>query len=232
MSGRSDPGGGLIMRNCIKAFAGAIGILAGAAAMAGEASLVPLASPASQAGQQTDACRASKAGSAGGAVRWSVVRAAGSGTGAIVAETSREAVDPKYPVCLFDKFRAEDLEISVDLTPREGEIDRAGGLIVRARNENDFYVVRSNALENNVRLYHSVKGQRRQFAGASHNLFSGRTHRLMLRVIGDVFTVSVDGKKLFEGRDAAIPKAGAIGLWSKADSVTEFSNLSVTVLKE
>ncbi len=219
-------------RNCIKAFAGAFGFLAGAAATAGEATQVALAGPAAQVGQMTDACRASKAGSAGGAVRWSVVRAAGSAEGAILAETSREAVDPKYPVCLFETFRAQDLEISVDLTPREGEIDRAGGLIVRARNENDFYVVRSNALEHNVRLYHSVNGQRRQFAGASHNLFSGRTHRLAMRLVGNVFTVSVDGKMLFEGRDAAIPEAGAIGLWSKADSVTEFSNLSVTVLKE
>lgn len=35
-----------------------------------------------------------------------------------------------------------------------------------------------------------------------------------------------DGRRLFSVRDAALPEAGAVGVWAKADRVTEFSGFA------
>ena len=39
---------------------------------------------------------------------------------------------------------------------------------------------------------------------------------------GAEFDVSFDGRRLCGVRDDALAAAGAVGVWSKADSVTEF----------
>ena len=54
-----------------------------------------------------------------------------------------------------------------------------------------------------------------------------------LRVIarGELFAVSLNGEKLFDVEDATFRRAGKVGVWTKADSVTEFDDLKVVVLK-
>ena len=210
-------------------------ILAGpgaAPSIAAETKGVPLAPATAVAGDAATVCRASKSGRAGGPVAWRVARASTASSGVAIAETSQEATDTKYPICVFDSIVATDVEISVDLTPRDGKLDRAGGLIVRRQDDNNYYLVRSNALEDNVRLYQTFNGVRRQIGDASLAIPSGKTHRLGLRVLGDEFTVLFDGKQLYRIRHGGIAARGAVGLWSKADSLVEFSSLSVTVLKE
>jgi hypothetical protein len=201
-------------------------------AFAGDPRSIPLANSFLTEGAPTDACRAEKTGKAGGPVKWRVVRAATAGAGAAIAEVSRETTDPKYPICVFDGIKATDVEISVDITPMEGELDRAGGLVVRLVDANNYYVARANALEENVRLYHVVNGVRDQFAGVTEHVYSGKPQRLLLRVEDDLFTVEFNGKKLYEARDSTFKGPGLVALWSKADSLTEFSNLAVRVLKE
>ncbi len=207
-------------------------LLASSSAFAQDFRTIELASPALKKGAAVDGCRPEKTGRAGGPVHWQVFKPAGEKSGATIAETSREPVDPKYPICIFDNIRATDVEISVDLTPLEGDIDRAGGLAVRVIDPNNYYVVRANALEHNVRLYHVVKGARDQFAGIAENVFSGRPQQLRLRVEGDRFTVEFNHRKLFDARDSTFKGSGAVALWTKADSLTEFSNLTVKILKD
>ncbi|MDB5545900.1 MAG: hypothetical protein JWO64_3049 [Hyphomicrobiales bacterium] len=209
------------------AFAGVL-----APAIAEEARSIPLASPSVRFGQAPDLCRPDKTGSAGGQVRWVVRRPASAEASAVIAETSREHTDPKYPICIVDGLRATDLDISVDIRPVEGDIDRAGGLAVRLADRNNYYLVRANALEQNVRLYRVVKGVRTQFAGVETPVASNMVQRLRLEVKGDRFIVEFSGKKLFDASDKTFTSGGGVALWSKADSLTEFANLAIAVLKE
>jgi hypothetical protein len=201
-------------------------------AAAQDGRLVELAGPSAQVGEQPGACRAAKTGASPGASLWQVRRPESALLGGVIAETSRQKTETKYPICVFDHIRATDVRVSVDITPLEGEIDRAGGVALRVRDENNYYLVRANALENNVRLYRVVDGVRTQFAGVDTPVTSGRPQRLQIEALEDTFTVTFDGARMFEARDQQFPGGGSVALWSKADSLTEFANLTVAVLKE
>lgn len=205
--------------------------LLGASFAAGQQKLVDLASEGVKVGAVPDGCRSAKTGSMGGEVRWQVRKTSEMVLGGTIAEVSQEKTDTKYPLCILDALRATDIDVSVDITPIAGDLDRAGGIAVRLIDPLNYYLVRANALEQNVRLYHVVNGIRTQFAGVEAHVFSGMTQRLRLVVKGDEFSVMFAGKKLFNVKDKRFQKEGAVALWTKADSLTEFSNVTVEILQ-
>lgn len=111
-----------------------------------------------------------------------------------------------------------------------GRGDRAGGLFVRLADPDNYCVVRANALENNVNFYRLVNGNRRDIKGASAAVPSAVWHELGLKAVGDTFTISFNGRVLFTAKDRTFTAAGKVGLWTKADSITRFDALTVTVL--
>ena len=112
----------------------------------------------------------------------------------------------------------------------EGTIDQAGGIAVRLASADNYYVVRANALEDNVNFYRVVNGRRSQIKGVRTKVASNQWHTLGLRAEGDRFTVSFDGKPLFTAEDSTFADAGKVALWTKADSVTHFDAISITPL--
>ena len=218
----------MFMRTCV--FASALPLMA-TLAFAQEVKTISLASPALKEGAAPDGCRASLTGGGGPSV-WKVSEQTPSIHGKAIIQTSRESIDARYPLCIVDSIKGTDVEIGVDITPVEGRIDRAGGLIFRALDENNYYIVRANALENNVDLFRTVKGVRRQFAGANAPVASGKPQRLGVRIEGDLIKVFFQKKQLFEARDQTFSGRGAVGLWTKADSVTAFANMTLQILKE
>lgn len=213
--------GACLARVALVVASGTLAVGAGA-----EPQNIALAGFVDNPGAEVTACHPALIGD-GGPAKWRVLRAASAPGGAMIGEISAEAHDARYPLCFFDAIKPRDVEVSVDITPFAGELDRAGGIILRAKDEQNFYVLRANALEHNVRLYHVVGGVRRQFAGVERNIFSGRAQTLKLRVEADQFTAWFDGKEIFRARNRVLAGVGAIGLWTKADSVTGFSNLTV-----
>jgi hypothetical protein len=93
------------------------------------------------------------------------------------------------------------------------------------------YVTRANAAEDNVRLYHVVKGRRRQFAGWDGKVAAQTWHTLAVEARGDRFQVFYDGKQVMDAKDETFKDAGKVGVWTKADSVTYFDALSVKPLQ-
>ena len=125
---------------------------------------------------------------------------------------------------------AKDVEVTVRFKPVAGSVDQAGGIAVRLASANNYYVVRANALEDNVRFYRVVKGKREQLAGADVKVASGAWQMLGLRAEGDRFTVLFDDAELFTVRDSTFAEAGRVALWTKADSVTHFDEIKVRPL--
>ena len=95
---------------------------------------------------------------------------------------------------------------------------------------NDYYVVRANALENNVRFYRVVKGNREQLGTADVKVPSNEWSALGLRAEGGRFTVSLNGNALYAVTDRTFESAGKVALWTKADSVTRFERLEINTL--
>ena len=112
--------------------------------------------------------------------------------------------------------------------PIAGREDQAGGVVWRWRDADNYYVARANALEDNVRLYHVVKGTRLQFAGWNGKVSSGVWHSLRVDAKGDHFEVYWDEKKVIDAHDSTFSEPGKVGVWTKADSVTLFDDLTIS----
>jgi hypothetical protein len=195
---------------------------------ANEAQVVRLASPEAAVGAPPDKCRPALTG-AGGPVAWQILLVQNR---AALAETSRVSMDNRFPLCIVDSVKASDVEIGVSFTPIAGKIDQAAGLMFRVKDADNYYVARVNALENNLNLYHVVKGVRRQIAGVDVPVATGKTQQLGVRIEGDAIKVSFDGRPLINVSDQTIQGSGAVGLWTKADSLTAFYELTFSVLRE
>ena len=148
----------------------------------------------------------------------------------VLSQLSSDATDNRFPLCTVDGFEERDVSVSCRFKTISGQVDQAAGMVVRFANERKYYVVRANALEDNVRLYHVVDGKRTQFAGVAATVSPGEWHALRLDARGSRFEVFFDGKSLFTADDTTFPDAGRVGLWTKADSVTWFDDFSFTRL--
>jgi len=146
----------------------------------------------------------------------------------VVAQMSTDQTDYRFPLLISDEGSFQDLDVTVKFKAVSGSIDRAGGLVFRLKDPNNYYIVRANALENNYRLYHVVNGRRSQFAGAHLKVTSGEWHELRVEAAGNKITCYYDGNKKIEATDDTFKDAGKVGLWTKADSVTHFDDLKVT----
>jgi hypothetical protein len=131
-----------------------------------------------------------------------------------------------YPVCLKDDTSLKDGFVEVKFKPVSGREDQAGGLVWRAKDANNYYVARANALENNVTIYHTVNGRRTEKKRASLKVASGQWHTLRVEFQGNHFTVISDGAKALDWDDETFKDAGKVGVWTKADSVTLFDDFS------
>ncbi len=163
----------------------------------------------------------------GKSVSWLVQKdsSAPSKSGKVLAQLSHDETDYRFPLCVYDKFMAKDADVSVAFKAVAGNVDEAAGIVARYLDKNNYYVVRANALEDNINFYKVVKGERREIAGKSVKVSPRHWHILRLKIKGAHFEVYFDnGKKIFEAEDSAFAKAGKIGLWTKADSVTYFDD--------
>lgn len=167
----------------------------------------------------------------GGPVAWSVIDDPSAPAGPkVLAQTSTDKTDYRFPLAVFDQPMLADLDVAVHFKPVAGEVDRAAGIAVRLSDRDNYYVVRANAAEDNVRLYKVVKGDRRQFAGANIKVPTGVWQELRLVVRGSRFEVLYDGKSLYSATDTTFAAAGRVALWTKADSVTYFDDLRIASL--
>jgi len=161
-------------------------------------------------------------------VRWQVLEDATAPGHVVIAETSRDIADYRFPLCIYDHVIAKDVEISVKFKPVAGSVDQAGGVIARVQDPLNYYVTRANALEDNVRLYKVVAGVRRQLAGQNVTVSPGNWHTLSLKIAGDLLEVTFDGTRVIQSRDSTFAGSGKVGIWTKADSLTHFADLNIT----
>jgi len=147
--------------------------------------------------------------------------------GFVLAIRSSNQTNPVFPLCLYDELRARNVDLSVRFKPVAGQLDQAAGIVLRAQDFDNYYVVRANALENNVRLYHVVAGRRTQFAGSDASVPSGVWQSLRIKAEASHFTVHLNDKLLFAADDETLADGGRVGLWVKSDSVTVFDDFTI-----
>ncbi len=131
-----------------------------------------------------------------------------------------------FPICIYESAKLKDGSVEVKFKPIEGKEDQAGGVIWRVQDSNNYYIARANALEDNVTIYHTIRGKRVAFKSISTKVKSGVWHTLRVDFEGNKFTVTFDGNKVIEATDQSFQNAGKVGVWTKADSVTLFDDFT------
>jgi hypothetical protein len=166
-----------------------------------------------------------------GVAKWEVVADRSAASAPNVLRQSGEAT---FCWAVSTKDELKDGFAEVKIRPIGGKEDQAGGIVWRFKDANNYYAVRANALEGNVVLYKTVNGKRsslqvkgRMFGyGMDTDVPKGKWSVLRVEFVGNLFTVFYAGKKLFEVEDDTFRDEGAVGLWTKADSVTLFDDFS------
>jgi hypothetical protein len=162
-----------------------------------------------------------------------VVQAEGSNK--YLAQVDADNTRSRFPVAVLSDVMAADVDLSARFKPVSGRVDQAAGLVWRYQNEDNYYIVRANALENNVVLYKVEKGKRTDLPvkgegrtyGKKAQVPSGQWSTLRVVATGPRFEVFFNGSELYEVEDTTFTKTGKVGVWTKADSVTQFDDVTI-----
>jgi hypothetical protein len=191
---------------------------------------VVLASPLVEEGSGPDGCTPAVSGFGGPAV-WEVRVERYLLDGKSLVETSREAKSERFPLCIVSLPVAKNAEVELSFVTHDGaSLARAAGIVLRFADPQDFYAVEVDAVARHVRLVRVVNGERREIANHPAMLAAGKAQSLSVKTTDENFTVALDGKALFEARDGGLALPGRFGIWSRADSLTSFGDLFITVL--
>jgi hypothetical protein len=188
-----------------------------------------LASPLVNEGSDPDGCTPAVSG-LGGPALWEVRVERLLLDGKSLVEVSRQAEPNRFPLCIADRPVAKNAEVELSFVVHDGTVARAAGIVLRFADPQDYYAVTTDALTGRVRLLRVVNGERHEIAGRSAPLAVGQAQTLKVKAVDDSFAVFLDGDGLFEARDGAIVPPGRFGLWSRADSLTSFGDLFITIL--
>ena len=138
----------------------------------------------------------------------------------------RQSGKGTYPWCAKKDVAITDGFVEVKFKPMQGSEDRAAGLMWRFKDGDNYCLARANALENNVSLYHTTRGSRQTIKYVDAPVQANEWHSLRVEFAGKHIKVSLDGKQYIELDDDHIAGPGAVGVWTKADSVTAFDDFA------
>src|SRR4051794_3626244 len=147
----------------------------------------------------------------------------------VLAQVSNDPSDDRYPLALLDGVNFRDGEISVRIKPLSGREDQGGGVVWRYRDENNYYLVRANAMNQTVAVFRIQNGHRVAIQpGVKHEIPANDWSILKVVVRGNRYQVYVDHRRIVEGSDNALTGSGKVGLCTVADSVMYFDDFRVS----
>jgi len=144
----------------------------------------------------------------------------------VLVQESSDGTSYRFPMCIYEKTVARDVAVEVDYKAISGKVDQAGGIVLRYTPGN-YYIARANALEDNVILFKTVRGKRSKIVEVPVKVTAGEWHTLRFEARGPHLKVFFDGKVVIEKDDTTFSHPGQVGLWTKADSVSAFTNLKI-----
>ena len=133
--------------------------------------------------------------------------------------------EAQFPALALSDEQYTDLAMTTSFKPISGAEDQAAGLIFRVQDEGNYYIVRANALEDNVAIFKYVNGRRSEIASESRDVELGEWQELRVEATGDKIRALLGRKEVVEATDDEFT-SGRVGLWTKADSVTCFDSVS------
>ena len=164
----------------------------------------------------------------GQAPRWEIRRDQSAPTPPyVLAQLSNDPTGNRSPLAILDDPVLRDGDLSVRIKPVAGH-ELQGGLVWRYRDENNYYLARTNAIDKTVAVYKVQNGQRTLLMpGVKRDIPSNGWSILKVSARGSRFQIYVDHRRILQGWDSTFLHAGKVGLWTVADAVTYFDDFRV-----
>ena len=175
--------------------------------------------------------KAGVTGKAEGSV-WKVVEDKTAPRGPLVLAQTSTSPTSVFNLCVAEEARYKDLDISIAFKAIAGDHDQGGGIAWRLKDNNNYYIVRMNPLEDNFRFYTVVDGKRKELVSKNVKAEAGKWHTMRVVMKGNKIQCYLNGALLIETTDDTFKEAGKIGLWTKADAETYFADVQITAKKE
>lgn len=169
--------------------------------------------------------------SAGKPGKWQVLADPGAATAPnVLAQLDADKTEGRFLTAVAAEPSLRDVRISARCKAVSGKVDQSCGVVARYKDAKNYYVARANALEKDVNLYVVKDGKRTLVGGAKGVTIGNGWHEIRLEAKGEHLEISWDGARVYAADDKTFPDAGRVGLWTKADSVTHFDEISVLAL--
>jgi hypothetical protein len=162
--------------------------------------------------------------------KWTIVHDGTATAGLAIEQSGVETTEGRFPLAISKTAPQKNVEVSLRLKATGGTSDRDGGIALRLRAPNNYYLVQLDALRDRVLFSLVTDGVPEEIVGVDADIASHTWHTLAVRASDDQFIVSLDGTWVFTGFDRTLSEPGRIALWTKGDSVTRFDSIAITPL--
>ena len=164
----------------------------------------------------------------GAPCKWEIINDAGNN---VLAQVSKETEDYRFNIIVNDSLQYKNLEINLRFKGVTGNGDQGGGAVWRYQDENNYYIVRANPLENNFRVYKVVNGRRIELQSSNVKINSNQWYDIKITMIDNAIKCYFNNTLELELSDNTFTNSGKIGLWTKSDAVTYFDDFEIIPLK-
>jgi hypothetical protein len=161
---------------------------------------------------------------------WTIVHDATAMAGLAIEQSGVETAEDRFPLAISKTAPLKNIEVSLRLKATGGTSDRDGGIALRLRTPDNYYLVQLDALRDRVLFSLVTDGVPEEIVGVDADIASHTWHTLAVRANDDQFVVSLDGTWVFTGFDKTLSEPGRIALWTKGDSVTRFDQIEIAPL--
>ena len=147
----------------------------------------------------------------------------------VLAQLQPKGTDQTHKLLLLEGTESTNIDVEVSYLAVAGKADLGGGLLWRAKDDRNYYLLRASLVEQKIRLYRVVNGVQQIVKQIDRPLPATGWHKLRIVQRGCEMKALFDEAVLFRACDTTYP-SGRIGLWTKADAVTYFDDLTLKIL--
>ena len=169
-------------------------------------------------------------GGTGASSIWRIEDDARAPRGKVLIQKSTDSSSMRYPICMYDSIRTLNADVTTTFNIVSGKIDQVAGIALRVTDEGNYYLARASAKDNAVTLSRFVGGSGSDLTSTSVKVPAGTWQTLRFKIDRERLTVYLNGQQVIEWSDNRHTREGRVGLWTRADAVTMFDDLSITVM--
>jgi len=146
----------------------------------------------------------------------------------VLAQLSSVATDERFPILLHTGETFRDFQLTTRFKLVSGKMEQMAGIVFRATDEKNFYIIRASGLGRNVRFYKVVNGVRSEPIGREMPLVAGDWNELRIECQANQIRCALNGQDVFPPLIDNTFTSGRIGYWTKSDSVSYFTDTRIT----